>query len=251
MPTDNLAVMAMQLDDALLGRLLELQAEDTAIARLEDRRTSLPEAARLQEVSDHLAELAADLEIATKQYEEISREQARLEGEIGLAEQKLAREEQRLFSGAVSNPKELGALQAEVEMLKRQRATLEDGLLEVMVHRDQAGETVGSLTAERQTFTDEGETLRAAVAKLTGEIDAELAERGRARAALLEAGFPAELLALYDQLRQTKHGVGAAALQGSTCQGCHTKLPAKEVERLRSERGLQRCDNCRRILVVV
>ena len=39
----------------------------------------------------------------------------RLEGEVELLDQKIGREEQRMFAGTVSNPKELSALQAEVE----------------------------------------------------------------------------------------------------------------------------------------
>jgi predicted nucleic acid-binding Zn-ribbon protein len=58
-------------------------------------------------------------------------------------------------------------------------------------------------------------------------------------------------LSLYDTIREQKHGIGAAALEQGTCQGCHTKLPQKEIERMRAEGGLQRCDNCRRILVIV
>ena len=93
---------------------------------LQDRRASLPEAQRLGEVNERLAELTADLEIATKQHDEIAREQDKIEGEIGLADQKIAREEQRLFGGAVSNPKELGACRPRSQMLKRKRAELED-----------------------------------------------------------------------------------------------------------------------------
>lgn len=240
----------MQADDAALRRLLDLQTEDSAIRRLQERRASLPEAARLQEVTDALAELDADLEIARKQFDEVTREHARLEGEIGLAEQKIRREEQRLFAGSVSNPKELSALQAEVEMLKRQKAALEDLLLEVMLQKDQAGETSSSLQTEQRRFTDESAQLTKVVGELTGEIDAELQQRQASRQGLA-AELPADLVKLYDQLRGTKGGVGAAALEVGTCQGCHTKLPAREVERMRAERGLQRCDNCRRILVVV
>jgi predicted nucleic acid-binding Zn-ribbon protein len=241
MPTD--------VDPAALGRLLDLQLQDTAIKRLEERRASLPEAQRLTEVSDQVAELDADLAIARKQLDEIAREQARLEGEIGLVADKITREEQRLFAGSVSNPKELSSLQAEVEMLKRKKSGLEDELLEIMVQRDGAAETVSSLESERATAGAEADELTAKVAELTGAIDSDLASRRETRSSLA-SGVPDDLLALYDRLRDQKGGVGAAALQDGTCQGCHTKLPAKEVERLRSERGLQRCDNCRRILVV-
>ena len=237
-------------DDPTLRQLLDLQAEDSAIARLQERKSSLPEAHRLAEVSDLLAELEADLEIARKQNDEIGREQSRLEGAIELIDQKLAREEQRMMSGKVANPKELSSLQAEVESLKRKRAGEEDQLLEVMMQKDSALATVDKLDAERAQAQREHDELSAAVAKLTGEIEVETTEH-EAKRSEVAAALPADLVQLYEKVRATKNGVGAAAMVGGTCQGCHTQLPAVEAERMRKERGLQRCDNCRRLLVVV
>ncbi|HEX2050223.1 MAG TPA: C4-type zinc ribbon domain-containing protein [Actinomycetota bacterium] len=241
MPTD--------VDAAALDRLLELQGEDSAIKRLRERRASLPEAARLADVNAALAELDADLGIARAQRDDAARDQSRLEGEVDLLEQKIGREEGRLFAGSVSNPKELGALQAEVEMLKRRKSGLEDDLLEVMERREQAVATVERLEAERATTSAEAESLTATVGQLTAEIDEELRLHAGARDRIA-ATLPESLLTLYDRLREQKGGVGAAELVGGMCEGCHTRLPAREVERLRAQRGLQRCDNCRRILVV-
>ena len=249
-PGDTLDAMATEYDDAVLGRLLALQDEDTTILRLNERKATLPEAQRLAEINDQLAEFSADIEIATKQNDEIGREQSRLEGEIQSIGDKIGREEERMFSGKVANPKELSALQAEVESLKRKRGGVEDQLLEVMVHKDDAATTLGSLQAEHGTASSEASDLATAVAKLVGEIDMGLtqhqAERDR-----IAAEVPADLLSQYEKIRLQKHGVGAAKLEAGTCSGCHTKLSNVEVERLRAERGLQRCDNCRRILVVV
>lgn len=241
--------MPSVVDSTALARLLDLQSEDSAIKRLRERKSSLPEARRLEETTDALAELAADLEIAQKQHDEIARENNRLEGEIELLETKITREEGRLFSGSVSNPKELGALQAEVAMLKNRKSGLEDELLEVMDQREQAASTLSSLRAEDSTVSAESDSLRQTVERLTGEIDAELNEHTGARERIA-AEIPGELLELYDKLREAKAGVGAAALRGGMCEGCHTKLPAREVERMRAEGGLQRCENCRRILVI-
>jgi uncharacterized protein len=241
--------MSKDVAEDTLKRLLDLQAEDSEIRRLNDRIASLPEAARLEELKTQLAELEADLAIAGKQLGEIEREQARLEGEIELLEGKLTKEEQRLFAGSVSNPKELAALQSEVEMLKRKRSGLEDGLLEVMEQREGAAATEEGLRAEREGVGADAERLSATVNELTAELEAGLSTHTQARIAIASE-IPEDLASLYEKTRAAKHGVGAAALVGSTCQGCHTELPAREVERLRSERGLQRCDNCRRILVV-
>ena len=236
-------------DDPTLRRLLDLQAEDSAIARLQERKAALPEAQRLAEVTDLLAELEADLDIARKQNDEIGREQSRLEGQIELIDQKLAREEQRMMSGKVANPKELSSLQAEVESLKRKRGGEEDQLLEVMVQKDSALATVDKLDSEREQAQREHDELSAAVARLTGEIEVETTEHEAKRTAIA-ASLPDDLVQLYEKVRATKNGVGAAAMVGGTCQGCHTQLPAVEAERMRKERGLQRCDNCRRLLVV-
>lgn len=242
MPTD--------VEPAVLHRLLGLQGEDSAIKRLEDRKATLPEAARLREVSDLLAELTSDLEIATKQDEEVAREHSRLEGEIDLLEQKIEREEKMMFAGTVSNPKELSSLQAEVESLKRKKGGLEDQLLEVMEQREGSSSTVARISAERDQAATEAEELRGKVESLNADIDAQLAQHSSQRDQVA-ADLPSDLLTLYDKIRAQKHGVGAAALEQGTCQGCHTKLPQKEIERMRAEGGLQRCDNCRRILVIV
>lgn len=249
-PGDTLARMVKDVDLPTLQRLLEIQGHDSAIARLTHRKSTLPEARRLSEVRGQLEELAADIEIAQKQALEIGREQDRLEGEIQLLEQKVTREEQRLFSGGVSNPKELSSLQAEVAMLKKKRSGLEDGLLEVMVQKEDATGTEERLRSESADATAEAESLTKTVATLSSEIDVELESHVEARAGLLPP-VPEDLLKLYEQIRAAKGGVGVAALRGGTCEGCHTQLPAQEVERLKAAGGLQRCDNCRRILVVV
>jgi uncharacterized protein len=248
-PAGTLARVPTKVEPAVLQRLLDLQAEDTAIKRLEDRRASLPEARRLAEVNENLAELEADLQIANRQNADVAREQERLEGEIELLDQKVAREEQRMYSGNVANPKELSSLQAEVESLKRKKSSMEDELLDVMERKEQIGETAQTLGAEREEAARESAELTAKVEGLIGEIDSELKVHESERVEIAST-IPDDLLALYDKLRETKNGVGAAALENGTCQGCHTKLPAKEVERVKTEGGLQRCDNCRRILVV-
>jgi len=242
--------MVKEADSVALQNLLDVQTHDSALDRLNHRKATLPESQSLAELNDSIAELDADIAIATKNRDELAREQDRLEGEMGLADQKIQREESRLFSGAVSNPRELKALQSEVAMLKRNRGAAEDGLLDVMVSKDAAEATLSSLVTERDHKAAGAEALGRTVTSLVGAIDSELEGHrgGRAQAA---ATIPADLLELYEKLRSTKGGVGAAALEGGTCQGCHTRLPSREVERMVNEGGMQRCENCRRILVVV
>jgi len=58
-----------------------------------------------------------------------------------------------------------------------------------------------------------------------------------------------DLLALYEDLRRSKKGVGVAELRAGICQGCHQKLSAMELDRLKRTEGVKRCEYCRRILI--
>ncbi|MDQ3963012.1 MAG: C4-type zinc ribbon domain-containing protein [Actinomycetota bacterium] len=232
-----------------LQRLLDLQAEDSAIKRLDEQRSALPEAQRVAEVKEQLDELTSDVALAESRSKTIHLDYDRFEGEIEIIDAKIAKEEQRLFSGAVSNPKELGALQAEVEMLKRKKGDLEDQLLEVMEQREQALSTHERLRSEQAEMSSESDRLSKEVEMITHDIEAQLASHNAKRTEIATE-IPDDILNLYDEIRAAKGGIGAAALEAGTCQGCHTQLANKEVERLKSEGGLQRCDNCRRILVV-
>ena len=79
-------------------------------------------------------------------------------------------------------------------------------------------------------------------------VDAEMLSHFR-RTVLID--IDPGLLHVYDEIRTARGGIGAAAMVDGVCQGCHMRLPAQEAERVRSAEGLIRCDECRRILVVL
>ena len=62
--------------------------------------------------------------------------------------------------------------------------------------------------------------------------------------------MPADLLALYDQIRKSK-GVGAAMLRAGRCEGCHLNVDAADLKAIRAAAPdeVVRCEECRRILI--
>ena len=58
-------------------------------------------------------------------------------------------------------------------------------------------------------------------------------------------------MALYERLRDTKGGIGAATLKGATCLGCHMTLNAADVQAIHdaAPEQITRCEECGRILV--
>lgn len=234
-----------QLDD-----LLVVQEHDTAIDRLKHRRASLPEMAELARIGDELAAVERNLGSATEARDEVARRQRRYEEELTVLEAKIAEVNARMFSGAVTIPRELQAMQAEVESMARRQSTLEDDVLEAMTEREPLDDTVASLTASRTAHDEDAARLRTAIAEAQAQIDAELAQESAAREGAV-GGVPADLVKLYEQLRARLGGVGAARLAGARCGGCHLTLPATELAAIRKQPPdtLIRCDQCSRILV--
>ena len=56
---------------------------------------------------------------------------------------------------------------------------------------------------------------------------------------------------MYEKLRASSGGVGAAALHRGRCEGCHLQLNTTDLNRLRDapDDDVVRCEECRRILI--
>jgi predicted nucleic acid-binding Zn-ribbon protein len=232
--------------------LLELQAVDSAIDRLVHRRANLPEDARLGEL--RTSRSAIDQLIAERDgaLATTRREQERLEHEIETLSSKAGAEEARAAAGKVTSPKELTAIQAEVQGLRRRIATLEDDLLERMETRETLEAELADLAGRAKVAEAERADVTSVRDAAVAEIDGELAARRSERAGIAPRVGEA-LGKLYDQIRARSGGVGAAALQGDTCQGCRVSISPVELRKLRQlpPEEVRRCENCRRIMVLV
>jgi hypothetical protein len=235
---------------AALDDLLTLQTHDSAADRLRHRQATLPERADLEARRAAHTELESRRAEVTGRRDVELREERRLDDEVRSLEARAKAVDTKMYSGTVSSPKELQAMQADVEQLQRLAREREDEELEVLVRREELDAEVAEIEAAQAALAAEMETLRAAIAAQEQEIDAELALEEAARAALAP-GIPEGTLRLYEQIRVGNRGVGAARLVGMNCQACHLALPATEVDRIRHlpADALARCEHCGAILV--
>jgi uncharacterized protein len=229
--------------------LLEVQGHDTTIDQLEHRLRTLPERTRLDEVMAEIGEVHAEAERVQAERHELTRAQQRIEDEVHALTEKVTRSEATLYGGTVSNPRELQALQDEIEALKRRISQLEDQELEQMVEAEPLDARAEELAAKRSQLDAEASSLTAAVAEAEVAIDGELAQHRAARAAAVTSVEPA-LVAEYDHLRKQLGGVAIARFEGGSCLGCHLRLPAMEVDRIKHLPAdeLVHCEECGRIL---
>lgn len=199
--------------------------------------------ARLARLHDEIVAaetIASDLEV----------EQEQADRDVEQVRERRRRDQELLDSGSIGDPKQLQAIQSEMENLVRRQADLEDIELEVMERVEGARAAVAHLTAERASLSGERDVLAQRVSDQLADIEAErttvVAEREH-----IAAEIPADLLGLYDRIRADHGGVGAAPLHRGSCQGCRLALPPTEIEALRAAApdAVVRCEECRRILV--
>jgi hypothetical protein len=230
-------------------KLLELQELDLSVDRLEARRKDVESGAELAEArrrADEIEQKVGELRLAL---DSIGREEKRLENDIASVELRIQAEHKRLYDGSVANPKELSSIQAEIESLGRRKSRLEDEELGQMEHREELESKLPPLEKELAELRQRVDEVEASAASELGEIAGTLEERRTARGSLVSA-IDEELLELYEDLRAQKKGVGAAALTGGVCQGCHEKLSAMALDKLKRTDGVRRCEYCRRILIL-
>ena len=233
-----------------LHTLLEVQGLDTHLDQLVRRRATLAERTELASVDAESARLAAVVAEVGVAVHELGRTQKRLEDEVALLEDKAAHTDRQLYSGTVTAPRELQALQDEAASIRRRVGGLEDELLVVMEEVEPVAAQLDELTAQADAAGTTAASLRAAVVAAEAAIDAELASVAGERSALVAVVAPA-LVAQYERIRARTGGVGIARLDGHRCTGCHLELPNREVDELRRAPADQIVlhDECGRLLV--
>jgi len=236
-------------DPAAQLRLLDLQSADTELEQLVHRRSSLPEIAALAASDARAEQLRGEtLELNTR-LGDVAGDQRRLENEVDVVQSRAKRDEQRLTAGGLPG-KELEGLQHEITSLTRRQSNLEDDLLEIMEQRESIESELASIAAKQAA----AETGRAELVASRDAALASIAEATAQRSAerdAIAADLPGDLLALYDRVRASSGGVGAAMLRKRRCEGCHLELAGSELgaARAAAPETVLRCENCRRILV--
>lgn len=240
----------MTAADPRLEALLRVQEQDTVIDQLRHRRATLPVRAELVGHEGELLRRDREVGRLRARRDEIVLEEKRFADEAQSIAAKAKEVDAKLYSGTIGSPRELQAMQADLEMLRRRQRELEDHELEQMETR----EAVEHELAEAETALDAtAAAVASAQAQLATdetEIDDELTRETATRAEHA-SDIPPAMVAGYEQRRVHNRGFGIARLVGDTCQACHLSIPATEVERIRRTGGdpVASCDNCGAILV--
>lgn len=229
--------------------LIELQLIDSQVTQAKVKLAGLPELEQIAAIHTRLENTAVELTVVETELADVAIDLRRSENDVEQVEDRMKKDETRLASGQGS-PKELEQLQHELVTLGKRKADLEDGELEIMVKYDGVKARVDELLNDQIGLKKLELELNIRLENAKTEIDKVLSDLASARSSLTPK-IDSTLLELYEKVRASADGVGAALLIGNKCDGCHLAINAIELDRIK---GLPtdeviRCEECRRILV--
>ncbi|MCP5097016.1 MAG: hypothetical protein GY943_15820 [Chloroflexi bacterium] len=154
--------------------------------------------------------------------------------------------ERRLYSGKVTNTKELADLQNEIESLGKRRDALEEEILETMVLLEEAQEQQVTADDMLAKITKSWKSETASLRVEQNELALRLHKLGGLRKEQAKS-IPPRIMADYNNLRKKRGGVAISKLRVNQCLSCQLSVSANKVKEAR-EGKLVYCGGCGRIL---
>jgi len=223
---------------------------DARADQLRHQRATLPENAEISALQASRTELDNRARDARIVVDDLTAEQEKVDADVEQVKARRTRDRDRMDQGLITNPKDLERMTHELASLERRISTLEDEELEVMARLEDAQRDLDTVRAELAEVDEKLGGLTASRDEKAAALDAQLVDVEAQRGPSVE-GLPADLLALYDKLRASKNGVGAAELRQRRCTGCQLGIDNAELAVIRSTPAdtVVRCEECSRILV--
>lgn len=224
--------------------LYRLQQLDTRLAQIDSRQKAIAEAL---ESNAQLKEAKINLELTSARKITVSRELKQKEDDAAEKKRKIERIESNLYAGTIHNPKELQGLQAELDFLKRNLASLEDQELQDMLALDVIQ---GEYTSVSEKYTEilnrvaqENNDLVIEQGHLQKEAERLFVERQATTQSIDD-----KHLSLYNEIREQRHGIAVTTISDNSCDSCGAVLTPAQQQSAHHSHQLFRCPSCGRFI---
>lgn len=224
--------------------LLSLQGTDQSLAI---RRREYREVQTELDSEGGLPELRESCDKTRVRELEAKVETARLESDLAVLKDEVAELETRLYGGAITNVRELTAIETEHSSARRNLAQVEEAIAPAQVAAEHARQQFADLIADLEAKEKVWKTRKV-------ELRSEKTEKGTAFNEMLQirndeaAQIPDDHLARYTRLFRSNRGIAIVRVDRGVCQGCAVRLPVGELTRLRAADGPIPC-SCGRALL--
>jgi predicted nucleic acid-binding Zn-ribbon protein len=155
----------------------------------------------------------------------------------------------KIYSGEITNPRELSAFEDEIANLSDQIENSEDKLLLQMEESDKYDEGLQKASSKHEDAKNQHEILshklQAEREQLLALIERDTPVRDTARTLL-----SSETLRIYDSIRKSREGIAVSSVESNRCSTCRINVPLQIIQKLKSTSEFVYCNSCRRILLM-
>lgn len=227
---------------AIASQLFRLEQLDSETGRQE---AALADVRRRLQHNPEAEAAEAQLATARDRAQVAAAEQRRLEADLADLQARIARDNTRMYSGQIVDPRELASLERELQHHTGQRNTLEEQVLALMESGEALQDQVRELGERVEGFRQRHDGDRTALQQEGRRLLESLAVIRTDRAAVV-AELDPPIVNTYERVRKT-HGHAVSQVVNGVCQLCRVALPPKDVQHARAG-ALVICSNCGRIL---
>ena len=228
------------------SNLFQLQSLDStigdAILRLKEIQLQLNDKSSLEKSLTVLDAIKNGHERAKRLQRETERETQRLE-------ERRSQINKKIYSGEITNPRELSAFEDEITNLSALIERADDTLLLQMEESDKYDDGLEKASTKHEAVRKQHESL-------SGELQTEREQL----AALIKRDTPvrdttrnllsAETLRIYDNIRKSRDGIAVSSVESNRCSTCRINIPLQMIQKLKSTSEFVYCNSCRRILLM-
>jgi predicted nucleic acid-binding Zn-ribbon protein len=160
-------------------------------------------------------------------------ETARLESDLAALKNQVGELETRLYGGAITNVRELTAIETEHSAARRNLAQVEESIAPAELAAEHARQRYEDLNNELTEKESSWETRKIELDREKVKVGTEFNTMLDTRNAEAEH-IPEEDLARYNRLFRSNRGIAVVRVDRGVCQGCSVRLPVGELTRLRN-----------------
>ena len=228
----------------IVRQLFSLQEIDLALDSVRSQKATAERERSARLVLENIEEALAEEQTRLQEIQASHRERQEEAEHLRQRSQTL---QDQLFSGELTNPRDLASLELESSNVKAQVDQKDIQLLDLSVRAQDTRNRIEAHQEELSTLQAEWEKRHAELTEqiesLTEEENSLTAERDK----LAETLDQSEVLK-YDNLRRSKGGTAVAKVERGLCQACRMSLPTQHLQRVRSGRYTVNCSSCGRLL---
>jgi uncharacterized protein len=227
--------------------LLALQDLDVEIMRGKKRLEELPEKREILGVRAKMREVSELHQKADLLVKKLSADLSAHQDEIAMLGAKIAGEQEKVM--ATTDHRAVQSITREMDGLRRRQDKMEMESLQLMERIDKAKGQTAKIDEALKQLSEKDGALCARFKQVGGALQTEIAGMEKRRAETAASISPATL-SRYEQIRESRGGVGVGRLDGDACTACRMSLPTERVRELEGGDDVGLCPQCRRLIVV-